>query len=228
MLGEYHDKISAIAEKLNVDAGSVYALIEDKTKPLVDRLKAEFAKTEEFSCAVERKNIIEVYRKEKADFAFRYGCDEKLYDFCFNVFGELMNRGYYEEITSNHKPLEAIKNYDWGLMNAKNLIRNIQQIFRVDESELDLIKQKMECANIINKEAYYRKMILDGYIIRLDLADIREMIRLLSNTTGNLNQIAKRVNADGSVFASDINDIKEDYETLWLQVKEVLKRLATI
>ena len=69
----------------------------------------------------------------------------------------------------------------------KNLKRNIQQIFRVDESELELIKQKMECANIINKEAYYRKMILDGYIIRLDLADIREMIRLLSNATGNLN-----------------------------------------
>jgi len=110
----------------------------------------------------------------------------------------------------------------------KNLKRKVQQIFRVDENELDLIKQKMECANIINKEAYYRKMILDGYIIRLDLADVREMIRLLSNATGNLNQIAKRVNADGSIFASDISDIKEDYETLWVQVKEILKRLATI
>jgi len=108
----------------------------------------------------------------------------------------------------------------------KNLKRNIQQIFRVDESELDLVKQKMECANIINKEAYYRKMILDGYIIRLDLTDIREMIRLLSNATGNLNQIAKRVNTDGSILASDINDIQENYERLWVQVKVILKKLA--
>ena len=119
LLGEYHEKISAIAEKLNVDDGSVYAVIEDKIKPLEECIKAEFAMTEEFSCAAERKNIIEAYRKAKADFAFRYGCDEKLYDFCFNVFGELMNRGYYEEITSNHTTLEVIKNNDWGLMNAK-------------------------------------------------------------------------------------------------------------
>jgi hypothetical protein len=110
----------------------------------------------------------------------------------------------------------------------KNLKRKLQQNFRVYEKELDLIKQKMECANIINKEAYFRKMILDGYIIRLDLADVREMIRLLSNATGNLNQIAKRVNSDGSIFASDINDIKENYELLWVQVKEMLKKLADL
>jgi len=44
---------------------------------------------------------------------------------------------------------------------AKNLQRKIQQIFRVDEGELDLIKRKMEAARIINKEAYYRKMVLE-------------------------------------------------------------------
>jgi hypothetical protein len=119
LLGEYHDKISAIAEKLNVDDSSVYTVIEAKTKPLEERIKAEFATTEEYRFAAERKNTINVYKKEKADFALRYGCDEKLYDFCFNVFGELMNRGYYEEITSNHKTLEAIKNNDWGLNDAK-------------------------------------------------------------------------------------------------------------
>ena len=108
----------------------------------------------------------------------------------------------------------------------KNLKRKVQQIFRVDENELDLIKQKMECANIINKEAYYRKMVLDGYVVRIDFSDVREMIRLLSNATGNLNQIAKRVNTDGSIFASDINDIQENYERLWFQVKVILKKLA--
>jgi hypothetical protein len=108
----------------------------------------------------------------------------------------------------------------------KNLKRNIQQIFRVDENELDLIKQKMECANIINKEAYYRKMVLDGYVVRIDFSDVREMIRLLSNATGNINQIAKRVNTDGSIFASDIIDIQENYEQLWVQAKDILKKLA--
>jgi len=86
----------------------------------------------------------------------------------------------------------------------------------------------MAAANIINKEAYFRKMVLDGYILRLDLADVNEMVRLLSNATNNLNQIAKRVNADGSVFASDVNDIQANYELLWEQAEKILRSLANI
>jgi hypothetical protein len=111
---------------------------------------------------------------------------------------------------------------------AKNLQRKIQQIFRVDEGELDLIKRKMEATRIINKEAYYRKMVLDGYIVRLDLSDVREMVRLLSNSTNNLNQIAKRVNASGNIHRHDIKDIQENYERLWGQAEAILKKLANI
>ena len=71
-----------------------------------------------------------------------------------------------------------------------NLSRSINQKFRVDDAELALIKQKMECANIRNKEAYFRKMVLDGYVVRLGFKDVREMVRLLQISTNLLNQIA--------------------------------------
>ena len=109
-----------------------------------------------------------------------------------------------------------------------NLQRNIMQNFRVTESERDLIKEKMKAAGMINKEGYFRKMVLGGYILRLDLKDVREMTRLLSNATNNLNQIAKRVNADGSIFASDIKDIQNDYDLLWKQAEKILLSLANI
>jgi hypothetical protein len=86
----------------------------------------------------------------------------------------------------------------------------------------------MAAAGIRNKEHYYRKMVLDGYIIRLDLADIREMTRMLANTANNLNQIAKRVNTDGSFFASDINDLNEKFNGLWEQTRKILLSLANI
>jgi hypothetical protein len=111
---------------------------------------------------------------------------------------------------------------------AKNLQRKIQQIFRVDEGELDLIKRKMEAARIINKEAYFRKMVLDGYVVRVDFSDVREMVRLLSNATNNLNQIAKRMNASGNIHRYDINDIQENYERLWEQAEEILKKMVNI
>jgi len=110
----------------------------------------------------------------------------------------------------------------------KNLKRNIQQIFRVDESELAMIREKMETANIRNKEAYFRRMVLDGYVLRLDFSDVREMTRLLSNATNNLNQIARRANSDGSLFTPDIQTIQADYELLWGQVKLILQKLAKI
>ena len=102
------------------------------------------------------------------------------------------------------------------------------QNFRVSESERDLITQKMAVAGIRNKEAFFRKMIFGGYVLRLDLTDVREMTRLLSNATNNLNQIAKRVNADGNVFASDIKNIQDNYDRLWEQAEKILLSLANI
>ena len=48
----------------------------------------------------------------------------------------------------------------------------------VDERERDLILEKMEQANIRNMGAYLRKMAIDGYVVKLDLSDVRELVRL--------------------------------------------------
>ena len=102
-LVDFEDKILLIAEKLNVYAGDVYDAIEAKTEPLEARIKAEFQRTEEYKTKLEHKRIISLYRAEKAKFAEMYECSEVEYDYCFNVFGELMNREYYEQIVSAHK-----------------------------------------------------------------------------------------------------------------------------
>jgi len=86
----------------------------------------------------------------------------------------------------------------------------------------------MKAAGIINREAYLRKMALDGYIVRLDLTDVRKMVSLLGNATSNLNQIARRVNGTGNIFETDIADICTNYEQLWNQTGAILRSLATI
>ena len=86
----------------------------------------------------------------------------------------------------------------------------------------------MEAAGIRNMSAYIRKMCCDGYIVRLDLSDVRKMVQLLGNATNSLNQIAKRVNATGSVYESDIKDIRDRQEQLWEQTRAILYGLAKI
>lgn len=99
---------------------------------------------------------------------------------------------------------------------------------RVTEAERDLIAEKMTVANIRNREAYLRKMAMDGYVVRLDLADVRKMVFLLQNATNNLNQIARRANETRSVYESDIKDLREHYNLLWEQASAILRGLAKI
>ena len=99
---------------------------------------------------------------------------------------------------------------------------------RVSEAERDLIAEKMEAANIRNREAYLRKMALDGFVVRLDFSDVRRMIWLLSNATNNLNQIARRVNSGDALLATDIQALQADYERLWTQASGILKKLAKL
>ena len=109
-----------------------------------------------------------------------------------------------------------------------NKTRTTNVHFMVDEKERALIEQKMEQSGIKSLRAYMLKMAVDGRVIRVELDSVKEMVRLLSNATNNINQIARRVNETGGVYAADINDLNERYEGLWTQAKEILRRLATL
>jgi hypothetical protein len=104
--------------------------------------------------------------------------------------------------------------------------RNNRIVFYLDDAELALLSEKMTAAKIGNREAYIRKMALDGYVVRIDFSDVREMVRLLRNATVNLNQVAKRSNETRSVYAADIKDIQDNYEKLWQSAEVIMKKLA--
>ena len=86
--------------------------------------------------------------------------------------------------------------------------RTVQIKFRVTEEERALIEQKMKLVPTRNMEAYLRKMAIDGYIIQIDHADIKAMTAEIQKIGVNINQIARRVNAAGSVYQEDIEEIK--------------------
>ena len=106
--------------------------------------------------------------------------------------------------------------------------RSIQLNFRVSEEELAAIESKMEQLGIFNREAYLRKMALDGYAVRLDLPELKELLSLLRRHSSNLNQLVRRVNTTGRVYEADLADIAKRQEQLWESVREVLNQLASI
>jgi SepF-like predicted cell division protein (DUF552 family) len=106
--------------------------------------------------------------------------------------------------------------------------KNINLHFMVDEKEKVLIEQKMELSGIGNMRAYLLKMAVDGYVVQLDLAPIRDMVTLLRNATNNLNQIAKRVNSGGGLYQADIDDLREHYDRLWEKAEGIMRQLARL
>lgn len=109
-----------------------------------------------------------------------------------------------------------------------NRNRNLNVSFRVSEQERDMIEKKMELAGIQSLRAYMLKMAVDGYVVQLDLSDVREMVSLLRTATNNMNQIAKRANETRSVYAADVEDLREKYDRLWEQAGGILKKLSEI
>ena len=79
----------------------------------------------------------------------------------------------------------------------------VHQSFRTTEAEDKLIRQKMKVFGIRKKSLLFRAMVLNGYLLKLDLPEIRELIRLMKNLTNNVNLIAKTLHEHGSILATD-------------------------
>ena len=77
-------------------------------------------------------------------------------------------------------------------MSAPKRKREVQLNFRVSPEELALIEQKMTQLGTTNREAYLRKMALDGYVVRLELPELKELVSLMRYSSNNLNQLARR------------------------------------
>jgi predicted DNA binding CopG/RHH family protein len=101
-------------------------------------------------------------------------------------------------------------------------------LIKLTPDDLEAIKAKMEQAGVRNRSAYIRKMAIDGYIILLDLSDIKEVVRLLRINSNNINQIAKKANQTGNIYIDDIKSVQTQQEEIWEAVKVVMERLATI
>lgn len=109
-----------------------------------------------------------------------------------------------------------------------NRNRPVQVKFRVTPEERALIDKRMAQAGTINMAAYLRKMAIDGYVVKLELPELRDLISLLRRTSNNFNQIARRVNSTDRIYAEDVHEMKVMIEQTWAATNRALEKLAAI
>ena len=79
-----------------------------------------------------------------------------------------------------------------------------------------------------NMAAYLRKMALDGYVVRLELPELREMVSLLRRSSNNINQLTRRVHETGRIYEADLEDLRQGQEKLWEAAEHILSALAAL
>ncbi|GHV39773.1 mobilization protein [Clostridia bacterium] len=109
-----------------------------------------------------------------------------------------------------------------------NRSRDVRFHVTATEEEAALIKERMTEAGVTNMGAYARKMMIDGLHITLDLSDVQEMCRLLRRVGLNVNQLAKRANETGSIYAADVEELRRRYDEIWAAARKILEGLARI
>ena len=77
------------------------------------------------------------------------------------------------------------------------------------EKELKKVHKRMAQMGTTNREAYMRKMALDGYILRLEIPELKEYVAMQRVHSRRFNEIAKRVNETGRLYPEDVTEMKE-------------------
>jgi hypothetical protein len=68
----------------------------------------------------------------------------------------------------------------------KNRTRKNRISLRLDDAEMLQLQQNMKTANKTNREAYLRKMALDGSITTIDTKPTADLVRLVANISSNV------------------------------------------
>ncbi len=105
-----------------------------------------------------------------------------------------------------------------------NRKRNIVLRVPVTAEERALIEKKMQQMRTRCFSVYARKMLIDGYVIMLDYSDIKAHTCELQKIGANINQIARRINATGTIYAQDIEDMKGVLNEIWLSQRSILSK----
>ena len=93
--------------------------------------------------------------------------------------------------------------------------RPIRKEICLNETELNLIQQKMRQLGTHNFGAYARKMLIDGYIIKVDYTEQKKLAAAVNRIASNISQIFRRINSTGHFYEADVADLKDRLGDVW-------------
>ena len=103
--------------------------------------------------------------------------------------------------------------------------RTVHYSFKATPKEDTIIREKMRAVGIGNLSRFLQAMALNGSLLKLDLPELHQAVRLMGSMSNNINQIARRLHERGSVYETEIDEIKANQDELRTILNRILQRL---
>lgn len=88
--------LNEIADKLKITEEELCDMIDEKLNPIQEKIRQEYKETEEYQRTEYLQSVLRKYQEEKKRFEDLYVIDS--YDYCYDVFGNLMNEQYLKQV----------------------------------------------------------------------------------------------------------------------------------
>ena len=97
-------------------------------------------------------------------------------------------------------------------------------IIRLTKDDNQIFEEKFKRSGLNSRSEYIRELIRFGFTYTVEYSHIQEANMQLSKIGTNINQIAKKVNENQPLLASDITLLKEYMEMIWQLQKSTLSQ----
>ena len=97
--------------------------------------------------------------------------------------------------------------------------RPIRKEICLNEQEVNLIRHKMKQLGTHNFGAYARKMLIDGYIIKVDYTEQKKLAAAVNRAATNINHICRRMNSTEHFYTDDVLELKQRQAEIWELLK---------
>ncbi len=94
----------------------------------------------------------------------------------------------------------------------------------LSDDEYRILEAKTKLANMHSRSAFIRQLIIEGIVYDVDYSYLREYNYQLGRIGNNINQIAHRANTTGSIYKSDIDQLKKEMQEIWRLQKSMLSQ----
>lgn len=90
---------------------------------------------------------------------------------------------------------------------------------RVTDYEYQQIMERMKKSGSSSLSEYIIDAATNGFLINVDYSDIKALAYEINRIGNNINQIAHKINAEGSIYKGEIKEVQENVELIWKMIR---------